>query len=143
PMLGNRLYVGGPLRSGWLDAGCVASWDGVRWESLGLWNTGGAGTVTAMTIADLGEGPRLIVGGDIWEDHGRMWYVGQWDGRDWSNVGPQFQIQGEIEDFAIFDDGSGPALYATGALLYNYGGHATVVRYRAGEWHAFGQPLDG
>jgi hypothetical protein len=62
-------------------------------------------TEARMTTVDFGSGPRIIVAGT----HYGTW-MGRWEGY-WAHVNPP---EGEVNAFATFDDGAGPALYAAG-----------------------------
>ncbi len=70
----------------------------------------------AMVEHDDGSGPSLFVGGDFTSAVDVVCpTVARWDGQRWSAVG-QF-ISGTVEALAVFDDGSGAALYAAGTDL--------------------------
>ncbi|MFN0242421.1 MAG: hypothetical protein ACKVWV_05960 [Planctomycetota bacterium] len=92
------------------------------------WQTGfgGAplsGTVYAQTVFDDGSGPALYVGG-LFKVAGSatVHNIGRWNGTDWSAVGGGLTGQAQFGDtvsqsvlaLTVFDDGSGPALYAGG-----------------------------
>ena len=113
---GPELYVGGLFRyAGGNPVGeGIARWNGVSWSTVFLGVTGpnGAG-VRALEVFDDGTGPALYVGG-------AFNYVGvvtaanniaKWDGAQWSALGAG--LPGLVYDLVAFDDGSGPALYAT------------------------------
>lgn len=59
-----------------------------------------------------GAGPRLYVAGSFDEFPSRM---ARWDGQNWANVSPAYNCY--TNDLIVFDDGSGPALYASGLFL--------------------------
>ncbi|MFI4882752.1 MAG: GC-type dockerin domain-anchored protein, partial [Phycisphaerales bacterium JB064] len=114
---GPALYAGGGPITGTSGPGShIARWDGSAWVPLG---EGLNGTVRAMTVYDDGDGPDLYVAGEFTQAGGRLAkFIARWDGSSWSTVG--FGI-GEGFDRAVgalevFDDGSGPALYAGGTF---------------------------
>jgi len=75
------------------------------------------GTVEAMTIADLGDGPALYVGGNITRAGGfPVNNVAKWDGTSWQPLGSG--MSDDVLAMATFDDGTGPAVYAGGNFLY-------------------------
>lgn len=84
---GQRLYAGGYFSSaGGIEARGIASWDGNQWHAVG----GGvaSGGILAMTVADLGDGAALYVGGGFEEIGGTAANrVAKWDGQQWSPLG--------------------------------------------------------
>jgi hypothetical protein len=91
---------------------CPASWLPEFGEAQGL-----SGTVDAIAIFDDGSGPALYLGGRL-SSAGRSVVngVARWDGATWSPVGNWITAPGPAIVYAltVFDDGSGPALYAGG-----------------------------
>jgi hypothetical protein len=49
-------------------------------------------------------------------DNVPMFAVARWDGTTLSAVGHGFPMPSEVRDFEVYDDGSGPALYAVGTF---------------------------
>jgi hypothetical protein len=79
------------------------------------------GTVEALAIYDHGEGPSLIVSGSFSTAGGvTANHVARWDGDEWHAVGdpsdPGFSYY--VEALTVYDDGSGPALYAGGHFAW-------------------------
>ncbi|MFM9994910.1 MAG: GC-type dockerin domain-anchored protein [Phycisphaerales bacterium] len=117
--------------SGWFSiagtstANCVARWDGQQWAGLEPGSMGLGGSTghdgQAACVFDDGSGERVFVGGHFRTAGDRVCEsIAAWDGREWHPIGggltiPPSQIApGEVDALASFDDGSGPALYATG-----------------------------
>src|SRR5262245_8231825 len=74
------------------------------------------GEVTAFATFDDGSGPALYASGPFTSAVGvPAMRVARWDGTRWTEVGPPGSGPGEdgrgIDAMAVFDDGSGPALY--------------------------------
>lgn len=95
----------------------IARWDGSTWSALGNTVPGGGvnDTVRCLQVWDSGNGPELYVGGDFTLVDGTISVGGiaRWNGTSWSAVGtgnqPVFAW-----DLAVFNDGTGEALYAIG-----------------------------
>ena len=108
--------------------------------------TGVNGAVVALEIFDDGSGPgalrrRLL-------HHGRgvtVNGIARWDGSAWSALdGPAGTgADGVVHALEMFDDGSGPALYAGGA--FTTAGGVTVnrvARWDGSAWSPVGEPPD-
>src|SRR5262249_5368419 len=112
---GDALYVGGYFGSaGALRVSNVAKWDGVRWSALG---DGVGPAVYALRIFDDGEGPALYAAGSFTEAGGKpVRCIARWDGHDWWPLGTGIGTDSNEYVLAlhVFDDGSGPSLYAGG-----------------------------
>jgi hypothetical protein len=98
-----------------------------------------------MEIFDDGSGPALFVGGGFTHvapakpSEG----VGKWTGTEWIPIGEQ--VQGPwggptvIDDMAVHDDGSGPALYVVGAISDVAGLRAQgIARWGGSRWSNVG-----
>lgn len=115
-----RLYAGGNFtRAGSLNLNYIAQWNGSTWSALG---TGvDRSPVTGFTVFNDGSGPALYVIGnfDLAGGVPGTRRIARWDGLNWSSVGGgltnEFDI---IYDIDVFDDGTGPALYAVGKFDY-------------------------
>jgi len=115
---GPAMYAGGAFKvAGGVEANYIAKWDGTSWSPLG---TGMNGTVIALAVFDdgLGGGPALYAGGDFVTAGGEtVNHIAKWDGASWSPLGTGLsggEFPGSVLALAVFDDGSGPALYAGG-----------------------------
>jgi trimeric autotransporter adhesin len=118
---GPALYTGGTFtHAGGVPASRVAKWDGSTWSALGD-GTGPSNDVNALAVFDDGSGPALYVGG-------RFTLIGdmtakriaRWDGKEWSVVGFD-GVNDDVRSLAVFDDGSGPALYVGGRFTIAIG----------------------
>ena len=131
---GPMLYAGGGFTSaGGVEASNIARWDGVSWSALG---TGIVGDyVWALQVFDdgTGNGPALFVGGEFGQAGGRSaGNVARWDGTAWTPIASLGDD--EVRDLAVFDDGSGPALYAGGSFFGTYAPTHSVARWDGTTW---------
>ena len=95
----------------------IAKWDGSSWSALGH-----AGLDERRSSRARGVRRRqraaLYAGGDV-HDRGRRprdVRIARWDGSSWSALGAGQRAERLGPALAVFDDGSGPALYAGGEL---------------------------
>ena len=118
-----------------------------QWESFGqpLVPTSIVNNNTSWVIFDDGDGEALYLGGQQFRigGSGQVFNVAKWDGTSWTGVG-QF-TSGRVTDLAVFDDGSGPALYATGTAFFEVEYFAKLVN---NQWvpalgGVFGPPTNG
>ncbi len=121
--LGPALYAGGYFSTaGGQTVNNIARWDGEAWSSLfGPFGRGVDGVIESLVVFDDGDGPSLFAGGQFATAGGiEVNHVARWDGEDWHPVGdpadPGFSYTVEI--LAVFDDGSGAALYAGGQFAW-------------------------
>ncbi len=139
---GPALYAGGTFHD--LDGGAVnriARLGDGRWLPLA---EGVSGSVFALQVFDDGSGPALYAGG-LFQHAGAIPAAGvaRWDGRSWQALGAG--IGGVwVEALAVFNDGSGPALYA-GGYFSSAGGVAAnnIARWDGSSWSPLGSGLDG
>jgi hypothetical protein len=139
---GPALYTGGAFRSaGEVDADRVARWDGQDWSALG----GGLGDeVWALAAFDDGRGLALYAGGKFKAADGQSAYrVAKWNGEAWSPVGGGIE-HGLVHTLAVFDDGTGPALYAGVSYFAASPTSATgVMKWDGTTWSQVGGGLNG
>lgn len=148
---GPELYVGGSFSSvGTVAASCVAKWDGTTWSPLGG-GVGGSGlpSVSCLEVFDDGSGPALFVGGNFSTAGGTtVNHIAKWNGTSWANVGggvTQTGLSGVgVSDMAVFDDGSGPALFVAGTFSHA-GGVAVgnVAKWNGSTWSPLGGGVSG
>lgn len=103
------------------------------------------GSVYVLTSLDLGDGPALYAGGYLFDSVTDEPTVGvtRLDGSGWSPVGDfdSFDLV-EVYALAVFDDGTGPTLYAGGIFATAAPGAGTVARLNGDEWEIIsGQPF--
>jgi trimeric autotransporter adhesin len=134
PGTGPRLFVGGDF----LDAGglpgtaTLAQWDGVAWSALPFMPGPNGNSANAFKVFDAGTGPALYVGfhSAVYLTNGMTLYgVGRWNGTAWSTLGSG--LYGTVRALEVFDDGSGPALYAGG----NFQIIGTPIYSRIAKWN--------
>jgi hypothetical protein len=138
---GEHLFVGGDLGTPMSQWGIVA-WDGTSWSTPG---GGVLGVVKALAVFDDGSGPALYVGGYFGNAGGLAGTVSlaRWDGQSWSSVGGGV-AGGTVEALAVFDDGSGPALYVGGEFDQAGGQPADrLARWNGQAWTEVGGGVSG
>jgi len=134
---------------------CVAAW--VFWPTTALgqpcqpfWSEGEfvlpgvAGGVSDMLLWDDGDGPALFIAGafDVAGDQ-TVRNVARWDGTRWAALGEGVEgTRAGAECLAVFDDGSGPALYVGGYFTLAGGQPANYIAKWDGEsWAPLGEGL--
>ncbi|MBL9120462.1 MAG: hypothetical protein JNL80_11175 [Phycisphaerae bacterium] len=118
---GPALYAGGFFTSaGGATVNNVARWNGSSWSALGTGSAIGLNLwVQALTILDNGLGniPTLFVGGYFDGAGGASAnHIAQWNGNVWSPLGAGSTngVNLVVRALTVFNDGTGPALYASG-----------------------------
>lgn len=141
------LYVGGSfVHAGGINADSIAKWNGTQWSSLGA---GIDGIVFALAGFDDGNGPALYAGGYFSLAGGApATNIAKWDGTNWTPLGTGTssgpQNNAYVLALAVFDDGSGPALYAGG--MFDFAGNVTVnhvAKWDGANWSALGSGTNG
>ena len=132
---GPALYVGGSFNTaGGASVNNIARWDGRIWSPLGA---GLDNSVEVLIVFDdgLGGGPALYVGGWFDSAGGRPAHnIAKWDGKAWLPLGDGTNdtVRGAL---TVFDDGSGPALYAGGTFTEAGGVEALhIAKWDGLEW---------
>jgi len=141
---GPALYAGGRFeRAGDRVLERVGRWDGSSWSPLGRGFDGG---VSALVAFDEGAGPALYAGGIFSTVDGVLAeHVASWDGSRWTPLGRGLSSTGfgGVSCLAIFDDGSGPALYAGGSFTTS--GNTTlnrIARWDGSSWGGLGSGMN-
>lgn len=143
---GPKLYVGGFLTlvgdgGPGLAVNYAARWDGAAWSDVG---GGFDDYVTCFAVWDDGSGPALYAGGAFSAaSFAPARGVAKWNGTSWSDVGGGLNGGALVYSLEVFDDGSGPALYAIGD--FNQAGAATVsniARWDGTAWSDVGGGLN-
>jgi len=143
--LGPALYAGGLFTfAGGVPANQIAKWDGKQWSALGTGLGGVAPNVGALTVFDDGTGPALYVGGDFTlAGDVPASRIAKWDGNQWSALGSGMNA-GAVDALTVFDDGTGPALYAGGLFMFAGGVLANgIARWDGAQWSALGSGMGG
>jgi hypothetical protein len=144
---GDALYVGGVFTAaGGVSANRIARWNGVGWSPLvGPTANGMNNSVNALAVFDDGSGPALYAAGAFTTAGGTtVNRVARWDGTRWyalpgtGGIG----VDAEVWALAVYDDGSGPALFV-GGNFNNAGGvpASRVARWDGSTWTAL--PVSG
>jgi trimeric autotransporter adhesin len=144
---GPRLYaIGTGAGIGGTPTQGIGAWDGQQWHAV---SSGGPfyGLVRALCVFDDGSGPKLYMGGDPGSAPPFSQCIVRWDGTQWSSVGggvvaPSGGFSAQVRALAVFDDGSGPALFAAGYFT-SAGGVAAdgFARWDGKNWSAVGGRL--
>ncbi|MBL8878614.1 MAG: hypothetical protein JNG88_05790, partial [Phycisphaerales bacterium] len=115
----------------------VSRWTGQAWEVIG--NTALPPNVHALCVFDDGDGPCLYAGGDFLNigTSQRTNFIAKWDGVAWRPM--QTGLGGHCYVLKVYDDGTGPALFAGGP--FSRAGDQTawsVAKWDGQQWHGFG-----
>jgi hypothetical protein len=116
---GPALFAGGTFTSaGSVSAQRIAKWNGTAWSPLG---SGVNNAVNALCVYDDGTGPALCAGGAFTVANGTVVAnrIARWNGTTWTAVSASATpadrgFDGPVNALAVFDDGTGDALYAGG-----------------------------
>ncbi len=127
---GPALYAGG--------TGGLAKWDGASWSAVG---SGVFGSLHALTVYDdaSGGGPALYAGGHFQNAGGNEFLIARWNGSSWSLLGSGLSGAGvaNVHALEVYDDGSGPALYAGGNFFSMDGVTVNnIARWNGTSWLA-------
>ena len=144
---GPALYAGGTFSTaGGVPAKDIARWNGSGWAPLGSGMGGTYAYVMSFAVHDDGGGPALYAGGQFASAGGvAANHVAKWDGASWSPLGGGVgEGNSYLFALAVFDDGSGPALYAGGSFT-SVGGVVAkhIARWNGTSWSELGSGVDG
>jgi hypothetical protein len=151
---GPALYAGGHFTEiDSVPALRVARWDGADWRPVGSGMIGTSNPeVRCLTVADLGlgSGPLLYAGGSFKFGPGlAIREIAAWDGTSWREVGggvgngPSGATPW-VSAIAVYDDGSGLALYAGGRFAEADGVTCNhIARFDGSDWSALDGGIDG
>jgi hypothetical protein len=138
---GPALYAGGRFdNAGGLACNNIARWDGSSWSALAETSGGLDSSVFSLAVYDDGTGPALYAGGNFQTANGvTVSRIARWDGSAWAELsGPgDTGTDGLVYSLVVWDDGTGPALYAGGSFT-NAGGTAAsnIARWDGSGWSA-------
>ncbi len=127
-------------------ASLIAKWDGNNWSPVGAGISGiDFPFVRCLTTYDPGSGSLLIAGGTFTTAGGAPAnLIAAWDGSNWSPLGSGLSglMLGYAAGLGVFDDGNGPALYATGRFSQAGGNSAYyIAKWDGSDWAALGSGL--
>lgn len=139
---GPAFFAGGTFSvAGAIVANNIAKWNGSEWESLagGVILTSGVAAVRALTVMQLPAGPVLVVGGEFDNAGGALASnVAVWNGKAWSGLGGGVSQPGgssSVSALTVFDDGTGPVLYAGGQFSIAGMSFANnIAKWTGSEW---------
>ena len=141
---GGALYVGGNFTrvGNTVWAQNVAKYEGGAWYALG---DGLNGTVWDLRAFNDGTSSNVYAGGGF-ERSGLtiMNYCARWSGTAWEQLGSGLPLSGplaQVEDMAIFDDGTGDALYVVGAFYLSPSGG--FAKWDGNAWSGVSTGFDG
>lgn len=141
---GPALYVGGSFDYvDGIPASNIARWDGTAWSALGA---GTDDVVRTMTVFDDGSGPALYAGGRFFTAGGvSASLIARWDGASWSPLGTGLSgSDNTVASLEVFDDGTGPRLFAGGKFLNAGGTYSPYFAVWDGTaWSSVGSPGGG
>jgi hypothetical protein len=139
---GSSLFAAGSFVSaGGLGARGIARWDGASWSTT---SAGLNVFVQAIASGSFEGSPTLYVGGihffhapNAVDQRG----IARWKDGAWSGIG---DVIGSIETMAVFDDGTGPALYVGGGFAEIGGVPAfSLARWNGSTWSVLGSGVNG
>jgi hypothetical protein len=142
---GEVLYIGGDFdHIGDSPASNIARWDGQVWTAPG----GGVDVTVHQVLTDaLEPAAGLLLVGEFFEaddrDGGQQFWaqhIARWDGQMWHRF-QRGMFGALVEDFATFDDGNGPTVYAGGGMR-TVGQNADTAwwfaKWNGSDWEGFG-----
>lgn len=97
----------------------IAMWTGHEWRPLGRGISGFENAqVSALLPYKDGEKEVLIAAGHFSSaGKERVKNIAVWDGAEWKPFGAPEYVRGNIYDLCVWDDGSGPHIYAIGDFI--------------------------
>jgi trimeric autotransporter adhesin len=137
---GPALYAGGSFTTaGGSAANRVAKWNGTSWSNLGSGMNKDVHTLTGFSSLITG-GPALYAGGKFTTADGTSAnHIAVWNGTGWFPLGLGGGMNDDVRALLVFDDGSGPALFAGGAFTTAGG----IPAQRMAKWNGlWWSPLD-
>lgn len=159
---GPAIFAGGYFTSiGGVPARSIARFTGTSWtplaEGIGIRSPQGVvstGLVSSMAVFDSGDGPELVVGGlfgRAGSGLGLANSLARWNGASWAPLGDGLETvftsltePSGVQSLFVFDDGTGPALFAAGSLT---GASQTqfhgIAKWNGSDWLPLGAGLTG
>lgn len=144
---GTALYaIGDFTSSGSTTLNYVARWTGSEWTAIGA-GLGGSGRTLA--VFDDGDGATLYAGGGFTSNGKGMLVrrIAFWNGSRWQELGGGVLggSTASVQALAVFDDGSGPALYVGGNFGFAGGNdpHNNIAKWDGESWSTLGDGVSG
>lgn len=158
---GRSLYAGGWFAEiGGVLATNVAKWNGSSWTPLGpgVGRVSYNGNVLPSMVASLAVFGGELYAGGVFNSAGdltaQVSSIARWNGQRWTVVDQGLESYYVESDFgvdarptgvqalAVFDDGSGPALYATGSFTgASLTSFTSIARWNGQRWSPVGRGL--
>ena len=145
---GPALIVGGNfIAAGGVALNNIGKWNGTAWSSFPSGGNGMAGdfkSVDVLTVLDDGTGPVFYAGGSFTTAGGVVANkIAKWNGTSWSPLGAAYDNRG-VYALTVFNDGTGPALYAAGNFV-TMGGDNTlyIAKWDGTSWISLGSGMNG
>jgi hypothetical protein len=149
---GTALFAAGSFtNAGGGSASRIAKWNGTAWSPLLTGITGSA--VVSMCVFDDGTGPALFLGGNLTVAGGVNCYkIAKWNGTAFSpllgGIGLPSPSSPIVNALAVFDEGTGPALFIAGGFtVADNSGTAVaaqnIVRWDGAQYSPLGSGLNG
>jgi RHS repeat-associated protein len=139
---GAKLYLGGGYCPSLTCLPGVQVWNGTAWSTLAtLGDASASQYVYTLASYDDGSGAHLVMGGNFTHTPAGLPANGlaQWKGGTWQPFGTQWIDGYYVKALKVFDDGTGPALYAGGAFSSIAGQSAwSVARFDGTRWTVLG-----
>lgn len=140
---GPALYVAGSFTiAGGQFANGLARWNGSQWSAVGDPGPADGSAGRMLAVFDDGSGPALYLAGNITNVGGvTVNGLAKWNGQSWSSIGSP-DTSNSIYSMAVYDDGSGPALYISGLFDFVDGVPAQrLARWNGTSWAEVGGGL--
>jgi len=145
---GTALYAGGNSVGDDEIVRIALRYNGTDWDPLGPPMGSFSDDTFALAVFDEGAGDRLFAAGDFTSIGGvQVRDIARWNGTQWTALGGGLTGGGTFNEgaaLAVYNDGSGEALYVGGRFLQAGGVNANhIARWDGSSWSALGQGIDG
>ncbi len=127
---------------------CQPTWLPAFGGQPGVSGGGTSGSLHALTVFNDGSGAALFVGGEFTSAGGvPANCIAKWNGTSWSALGSGVSVGlfvSRVQALAVFDDGTGEALYAGGYFTVAGGVPANyIAKWNGTSWSALGSGVLG
>jgi hypothetical protein len=144
---GRSIYIVGEFNDiGGVTTNGLARWNGTAWERPPH-NASAISAPRDIALFDDGAGLKLYVYTYVYVNGQELPGIARWDGATWEGLGGPAGGPGVVfgrSRVAVFDDGSGPALYVTGSFS-TWGGipARSIAKWNGKAWSAVGSGFSG